>query len=308
MAAFWRHQVVAALGVVVVLARLTDEDVVAGRDLRRVVEERRTVIALQEVLTGPAFDPVVAAVAEHGVGALTGDDEVVAGAGEGLVVVGAAVHEVLTVATDDDVVAGACVEGVVAGAALEHVGAIQVGDDVVAVATEGDVVAAVALDDVGAVATPEGVVVVAAGDAVDAGGAVVDGLAVDAARVDGVALPVRDRAVGHAHEQQALVAVGRRRVVGDDEPVQGVAGRRAVEVGELELAVGRREGVGLERVGAVGVALDQLGERVALELGAQVQARRAGQVVEPVAVLQLLELVLEHVVERACPAGRRRGW
>ena len=107
-----------------------------------------------------------------------------------------------------------------------------------------------------------------------------------------------DGAVGHAQEQQALVAVGRRRVVGDDEAVQGVAGRRAVEVGELELAVGRRECVGLERVGVVGVALDQLGERVALELGAQVHARRAGQVVEPVAVLQLLELGLEHVVER----------
>ena len=69
--------------------------------------------------------------------------------------------------------------------------------------------------------TPEGVVVVAAEDAVDAGGAVVDGLAVDAGRVDGVACPVGDRAVGHAHEQQALVAVGRRRVVGDDEAVAG---------------------------------------------------------------------------------------
>ena len=81
-------------------------------------------------------------------------------------------------------------------------------------------------------------------------------------------------------------------------PCRAIAGRRAVEIGELELAVGRREGVGLERVGAVGVALDELGERVALELGAQVQARGAGQVVEPVAVLQLLELVLEDVVER----------
>ena len=56
-------------------------------------------------------------------------------------------------------------------------------------------------------------------------------------------------------------------------------------------------GVGLERV-RVGVAHAQLGERVALELGAQVHARRAGEVVEPVAVLQVGELVLEHVVER----------
>ena len=92
---------------------------------------------------------------------------------------------------------------------------------------------------------------------------------------------------------------GVRRVVCDDEAVQRVTGRRALEVGQLELAVGRCECVGLERVGVVGVALDQLGERVALELGAQVRAGRAGQVVEPVAVLQLLELRLEHVVERA---------
>ena len=147
--------------------------------------------------------------------------------------------------------------------------------------------------------TPEGVVVVAADDAVDTGSAVVDRLAVDAGRVDGVACPVGDGAVGMADEQEALVAVGRRRVVGDEEAVEVELGCRPCEVGQLELAVGRRECVGLQRVGAVGVALDQLGERVALELGAQVQARGAGQVVEPVAVLQLLELRLEHVVERA---------
>ena len=73
----------------------------------------------------------------------------------------------------------------------------------------------------------------------------------------------------------------------------------AVQVGQLELAVGGGERVGLQRVRAVGVALDQLGERVALELGAQVHAGRAGQVVQPVAVLQLLQLRLEDVVEGA---------
>ena len=102
---------------------------------------------------------------------------------------------------------GAGVDGVVAGAALEDVGAAEVGDDVVAVAAERDVVAAVAVDDVVALVAPERVVVVAAEDAVDAGGAVVDGLAVDPGRVDGVALAVLDRAVGLAQEQLALVAV-----------------------------------------------------------------------------------------------------
>ncbi len=72
-----------------------------------------------------------------------------------------------------------------------------------------------------------------------------------------------------------------------------------MKVGQLELAVGGGEGVSLERVCSLGVAHDQFGERVAFELGAQVHTGGAVQVVEPVAVLQLFELGLEHVVERA---------
>ena len=78
--------------------------------------------------------------------------------------------------------AGTGVDGVVAGTALGHVVAGEVGDDVVALAAERDVGAVAALDDVVALAAPEGVVVVAAADPVDAGGAVVDALAVDAGR------------------------------------------------------------------------------------------------------------------------------
>ena len=112
---------------------------------------------------------------------------------------------------------------------------------------------------------------------------------------------VLDRAVRLAQQQPVLVAVGGRRVVGDRSRAgdEAAGGGREGQVAELELAVGRGERVGLQRVRAVGVALDQLGERVALELGAQVHARRAGQVVEPVAVLQLLQLRLEDVVEGA---------
>ena len=79
-------------------------------------------IALQQVLPGATLDPVVATVAEHGVGTLAGDDEVVAGTGEGLVVVGATVDEVLTVAAHEDVVADTAIDCVVAGAALVDVG------------------------------------------------------------------------------------------------------------------------------------------------------------------------------------------
>ncbi len=99
-----RHDVVATFGVVVVLTDLTDEDVVARSGLGRVVEERRTVVALEQVLPGATLDPVVATVAEHRVGTLAGDDEVVAGTGERLVVVGAAVDEVLALVAHDDVV------------------------------------------------------------------------------------------------------------------------------------------------------------------------------------------------------------
>ena len=60
--------------------------------------------------------------------------------------------------------------------------------------------------------------------------------------------------------------------------------------------VWRREHV-RRQVRRVGVEHDQLGERVVLELGAEVQARGARQVVETVAVLQRFELVLEHEVE-----------
>ena len=106
---------------------------------------------------------------------------------------------------------------------------------------------------------------------------------------------------GLLQQQQVLVAV---RVFGSSatEPAPVIAepvGRAETQVGELELAVGRRERVGLQRVRAVRVALDHLGERVALELRAEVHARRPVQVVEPVAVLQVLQRVLEHVVERA---------
>ena len=107
-----------------------------------VVEERRAVVALEQVLPGAALDPVVATVTEDGVGALSGDDEVVAGPAEGLVVVGAGVDEVVAVVAHEDVVSGTGVDGVVAGTALGHVGAVEVGDDVVALATQGDVVAA----------------------------------------------------------------------------------------------------------------------------------------------------------------------
>ena len=75
------HDVVAALGVVVVVAALPDDHVVAED---RVVLEPVAVVALEQVICLAALDPVVALVAEDGVGAVAGEHEVVARAGEGL--------------------------------------------------------------------------------------------------------------------------------------------------------------------------------------------------------------------------------
>ena len=164
-----RHDVVAAFGVVVVLADLADEDVVAGSDLGRVVEERCTVVALEEVLAGATLDPVVATVTEHGVGALTGDDEVVAGTGERLVVVGAAVDEVLAVVAHRDVVARTGVDGVVAGAALGMSAPSR--SVMMSLPSPPSATSSPPLPSMTSLtgATPEGVVVVAAVDPVDAG-------------------------------------------------------------------------------------------------------------------------------------------
>src|SRR5262249_39806826 len=153
--------VVAAFGVVVVLADLTDEDVVTGCLLGRVVEERRPVIALQQVLTRSTLDPVIATVTKGCVSALTGVEDVGLGSGERLVGVGAAEDHVLAVAAHEDVVTDAAVEGVVTGATLEDVGSALIGLDVVTLAAEDHIVAAATLDDVVAKSTPEGVVVVA---------------------------------------------------------------------------------------------------------------------------------------------------
>ncbi|MCY1427419.1 hypothetical protein D9M71_432650 [compost metagenome] len=60
---------------------------------------------------------------------------------------------------------------------------------------------------------------------------------------------------------------------------------------------GRREEHGVGQVSDIGIEHDQLGEGVVLQLGAEVHARGARQVVEPVAVLQGLQLGFEDEVE-----------
>src|SRR3954451_12043167 len=179
--------VVAALHVVVVVAALADQDVRARR-LRVVQEEQVAAVSLHEVRLVAALLVVVAAVTERGVEALAEHDEVVTVTTEGLVGVGPTVGEVLALATHDDVQARAGVDRVFAGTALGDVVSVEVGDDFVADAAQCHVGPVAALQLVVAQPTPEGVAVVAAGHPVDARGAVVDALAVDTGRVDGVAV------------------------------------------------------------------------------------------------------------------------
>ena len=125
------HDVVAALGVVVVVTAVADDDVVSPV---RPLLERVAVVALEEVGLRAALDPVVPLVGEHvsaespamtksspppanvSFGFAPATDESPAGAGE------------------DEVEAAARVDRVVALAALDVVVAEQVGEDVVALA------------------------------------------------------------------------------------------------------------------------------------------------------------------------------
>ncbi|MNC10718.1 hypothetical protein D3C75_583850 [compost metagenome] len=56
----------------------------------------------------------------------------------------------------------------------------------------------------------------------------------------------------------------------------------------------------------IGVCHDHLRKRVVFELGDEVEARRALQIVETIGVLQRLELRLEDVVERRAEHAAER--
>ena len=74
---------------------------------------------------------------------------------------------------------------------------------------------------------------------------------------------------------------------------------------DLEEKARRRENVA-RQVGGIGVRHDQFGKRVVLQLGEEIHAGGALQVVEAVAVLQLLQLLLEHEVEGGAEEAAER--
>ena len=178
-------------------------------------------------------------------------------------------------------------DDVVAGAAEDHV---------VAVAAFEPVVAAVAIERVVANAGDEGVVARRCRRARRDPRRCMQVVRVGTCRIGVVADHQRD-------ERAVAERIGSRQADCPRSRPCGVADRRAgcrrdrdarlVELPRLDRPRGegrRREHVA-RQVGGVGVRHDQLGERVVLELGEEVEAGGAFQVVEAVAVLQLLHLV-----------------
>ena len=258
-----QHDVVTALGVVVVVSAAAEQDV--GATLR-VVLERQGLVALHQVVTARTLEPVVVLVAGEDVVGVATADEVAARTtvrGRDLVAVE---DEVAAGVPEDQVDPRAAVDGVVTRPAVDDVRTEEVGDGVVPGAAVDRVVAHAALEAVVAAVAPDRVVTLAAADALRSVGAVDDDVLV------AVPPPLA------AHLDQA----GRPRL--------GQVAQVDDEVRAGEQVRGQ--------VARVRVALDQLGERVVLELGQQVQALRPGQVVEPVGVLEVLHLRLEDEVER----------
>ena len=217
-------------------------------------------------------------------------------------------------------------DDVVAGSALDVVVASHVLDDVVAVAAEKIVVAEATVEVVVAGIAPDRIVVGRAGDE----DVVASGAAKDDRLVTGIVQIVRVRSdsIGIVANDQlgdfraGVVVSGPDDTIGSgDIDYLDASGRIGAAAGAaipaasrpvncLDGSTSKGEGGRLEDVAGkmcrVGVELHQLGEGIPLELGAEVQPGRAGQVVEAVGVLQVLELRLEDEVERRAKQAAER--
>src|SRR6185295_10977754 len=278
------HDIVAAFGVELIHLAAADVDIVAGD---RIVTKRVEIVARRAV-GGAVFDPIVTLVAHVLFVGLGAEDEVVALAAEGLIGVLTGDDEVLAEAADDEVDTVATVDDVVAIEALDIIVAAEVGDDVIAGAAAKLVVAVATVDGIVALITPDGVVAHAGDHDVVAGGA---------AEHDVVLAGIPE-----------VIRVGDWgvRVVANNKRQERITVRRVVTSGSQAGVLLRW--INLEREGwrgednagqvrDVAIRHDQLGEGVAFQFRIEGEAGRAFQVVEAVAVLQFLELVLEHEIE-----------
>ena len=180
----------------------------------------------------------------------------------------------------EDQVEAAAVDDVVACLALDDVVAADVGDDVVAVAAVEVVVAEAALDPVVAAVAIERVVAVAGDEDVVAGRAAEHDVL--GARVLEV-VRVRARRGGIVADHQRRedrcrrIGIGRQVVGRAQDAVRARDDARLNCLRRVDLEdEGRRQEDERRQVRRVGVGHDQLGERVVLQLGEEVHARRCG--------------------------------
>ncbi len=294
-----QHDVVAAEALHAVAAEPAVEDVVALD--QRHLAGGCALVTDNQIAADATLDPVVAFVALDLVVILAAEDDVIAEPAEDVVDALAAIDVVIAIAAEHDVGADPGADGVVARVTPDGVIARRVGDGVVAGSAVEEIVAVVAVYPVIAAVAPDGVVVGLSRQkpVITLGAAQHHRIAEEVIVTDEV-----DSAVGQDLDQlrpgHRIVQPGRRigrdpvAVRVEDEVAVGVA----LEVGRgLDSVFRREKDAGAEMLSA-GVLHDQLGERVGLDLAAEVDALDARQVVEPVAILQVLELVLEDEVER----------
>ncbi|ELS26770.1 hypothetical protein ppKF707_2357 [Metapseudomonas furukawaii] len=279
------HDVVTALGVELVVLATADVDVVAGDG---VVAEGVEVVPGRTV-RGPGLQPVVPFVAHVLLIGLGAQDEVVALAAEGLAGVFTGDDEVVAEAGEDQVDAVTALDHVVAVVALDVVVATHVRDDVVAIAAIDEVIAVAAIQPVIAAVPVEGVVTLAGAQDVVAGAAPQHHMVRPPVQQVIAVRPQSVRVVPHHQRQQRIVP---QRIITAGQAQSGVLQRRVHFQGE-----GRRQEHHARQVGGLGIGHDQLAEGVAFQFGVEVEAGGALQVVEAVAVLEFLQLVLEHEVE-----------
>src|SRR5262249_36188478 len=192
-------------------------------------------------------------------------------------------------------------EDVIAVAALQVVIAAGIRDDVVAGAAQDDVVAVTAVEPVVAPIAIDRVVADTREDDVIAGGAAQDHMGF-AGVLEIVRVWASGRGVVPDHERE------KRREGASAARIGAAVNAQASELlcrVDLEGKGWRLEDYS-RKMRRIGVRHDQFGERVVLELGVEVEPGGALQVVEPVAVLQLFELVLEHKVKGRTQQAAKR--
>src|SRR5690606_23916716 len=153
------HDVVAGFGVIVGIAVLAVEHVVAHDGG---VEHQLRVLASKRVEAAAAFDPVVACFAEQEVHAVAAQNEVIADPAHYGLAVGAGDQEVVALIAEDQRKAATAMDDVVAFLAMKEVSLSDIcagiGDDVVTLAAMDMIDAVAALEPVVALPAPDRVV------------------------------------------------------------------------------------------------------------------------------------------------------